>query len=113
MPGKSLSAFTPNEPAQKHSPFEVAGTAAKSAATSASVLTTRGKDVRVPAGTALAITLQAPLTVRVRRPEVDRFVAGLAKAADRPATDAGFSVSVESVGITEARPGRREVQQRG
>ena len=32
---------------------------------------------------------------------------GLGKAADRPATDAGFSVSVESVGITEAKPGRR------
>ncbi|HYI35245.1 MAG TPA: L,D-transpeptidase family protein [Thermoleophilaceae bacterium] len=45
--------------------------------------------------------------VTVRRAEVRRFVDGLGKAADRPATDAGFSVSVESVGITEAKPGRR------
>ncbi len=48
-----------------------------------------------------------PLRVRVKRAEVKRFVDGLAKTADRPATDAGFSVSVDSVGITEARPGRR------
>ena len=48
-----------------------------------------------------------PLPVRIKRAEVRRFVDGLAKAADRPATDAGFSVSVESVGITEAKPGRR------
>ena len=53
------------------------------------------------------VDADVPLTVRVKRAPVDRFVAGLAKAADRPATDAGFSVSVESVGITEAKPGRR------
>ena len=31
------------------------------------VLATRGKDVRVPAGTNLIVKLQAPITVRVRR----------------------------------------------
>ena len=54
-----------------------------------------------------AVDVDIPLAVRVRGGQVDRFVAGVAKAADRPATDAGFNVSVESVGFTEARPGRR------
>jgi lipoprotein-anchoring transpeptidase ErfK/SrfK len=38
---------------------------------------------------------------------VGQFVNGVAKAADRPATDAGFNVSVDSVSVTEAKPGRR------
>lgn len=48
-----------------------------------------------------------PMPVRVDRKAAGRFVDGVAKAAARPATDAGFSVSVESVGITEGKPGRR------
>ena len=35
-----------------------------------------------------AVDVDIPLPVRVKGGEVDRFVAGLAKAADRPATDA-------------------------
>ncbi len=53
------------------------------------------------------VDVDIPLPVRVKGGSVDRFVARLARAADRPATDAGFDVSVESVDITEAKPGRR------
>ena len=62
---------------------------------------------------AAAWTRTSPCRCASSAAEVERFVDGLAKAADRPATDAGFSVSVESVGITEAKPGRRLAGARG
>jgi hypothetical protein len=43
MAAKSLSARTPKEPVQKHSPLLKEGTAAINASTSAAVLTTLGK----------------------------------------------------------------------
>ena len=43
------------------------GAAIGGAAGTGVVLSTRGKDVRVPAGTNLVVTLQRPITVRLRR----------------------------------------------
>jgi hypothetical protein len=43
------------------------GAAIGGAAGTGVVLSTRGRDVRVPAGTNLIVTLQAPITIRVRR----------------------------------------------
>ena len=54
-----------------------------------------------------AVDVDVPLPVEVDGEAARKFVAALGKTAIRPATDASFRVSVESVGVVEGRPGRR------
>ncbi len=54
-----------------------------------------------------AVHVDVPMPVEVDRAAARKFVAGLAKSAGRPATDASFELSVEKVGVVEGRPGRR------
>jgi lipoprotein-anchoring transpeptidase ErfK/SrfK len=54
-----------------------------------------------------AVHVDVPMPVDVDRTAARRFVADLGKSAVRPATDASFQVSVQSVGVTEGKPGRK------